>query len=316
VCGEVFALAHSNGHPGFGKLFDTLNTAFYIRGLSRQLREFLKHCPQCLVYQTRRHRPHGIYQPIESPPCPFHTITIDLVLALPVSISVERFDSMLTVTCKFSKRVLLIPGQATWSAAQWAKPLLKALCFVDWGIPKTILSDRDPKFLTELWTELFALLGTKLLYSTAYHPQTDGQSERSNQTVEIALRYYIATLEDPGQWPTILHLLQTGMNNSLATSTGMTPNEAVYGFTPTQTTTPLSRIESLDPTKACIEAADAIAFAQMNTKLHYDRRHRGLFLSVGDYALLRLHKGYNIPSARSRKLGQQYVPLTISSTVQ
>ena len=64
----------------------------------------------------------------------------------------------------------------------------------DWGLPKILLTDRDPKFLAELWEAIFHRLGVELLYSTAYHPQTDGSSERTNQTAEVALRFYIHTL--------------------------------------------------------------------------------------------------------------------------
>ena len=138
-------------------------------------------------------------KPIQSPPAPFHTITIDFILSLPLS--VEGYDIAMSVTCA------LIPGKVTWTTQDWAKSLLNQLALVDWGLPKVILSDRDRKFLGALWTELFKLLGVSLLYSTAYRPQTDGQSERSNQTIEIALRYYLSIL-DPKKWPTVLPRLQ------------------------------------------------------------------------------------------------------------
>ena len=86
----------------------------------------------------------------------------------------------MSVTCKFSKRTTLILRKSTWSAKQWAEVLLDRLWIADWGLPKVILSDRDRKFLSQLWTGLFERLGADLLYSTAYHPQTDGQSERTN----------------------------------------------------------------------------------------------------------------------------------------
>ena len=73
--------------------------------------------------------------------------------------------------------------------------LLERLDVADWGIPKVIISDRDPKFLSELWNTLFKSLNVSLLYSTAYHPQTDGASERTNQTSEIALCFYLYMLD-------------------------------------------------------------------------------------------------------------------------
>ena len=167
---------------------------------------------------------------------PFHTITIDFILALPVSVTeaqlAEGFDSAMSVTCKYTKRVTVVPGKSIWDAEERAKALLKQLALVDWGLPKVILSDRDRKFLGELWAELFKLLGVNLLYSTAYHPQTDGRSERSNQTIEIALRYYLSSLDDPRLWPTVLPRLQSYLNNSISAATGKTPNKAAYGFSP------------------------------------------------------------------------------------
>ncbi len=95
----------------------------------------------------------------------------------------------MSVTCKTSRKVTLIPGKNTWTAAEWAIKLLRRLHKLDWGIPKAIISDRDRKFTKELWQTLFEKLGVGLMYSTAYHPQTDGSSERTNQTVEIVLRF-------------------------------------------------------------------------------------------------------------------------------
>ena len=142
------------------------------------------------------------------------------------------FDCALSVTCKFSKRATLIPGKGLWNAKQWAEVLLERLWIADWGLPKVILSARDRKFLSQLWSGIFERLGVELLYSTAYHPQTDGQSERTNQTVETMLRFFLATLEDPTEWPHCLPRIQSVLNNAPAlSSAGRMPNEIAYGFT-------------------------------------------------------------------------------------
>ena len=305
---DVLRIAHGDGHPGYGRLLQKAS-AWYIRRVAKHVREYIRHCSSCQIYQTKRHMPYGAMQPIESPPVPFHTITIDFILSLPTS--VEGFDMAMPVTCKFTKRVTIVPGKSTWSAKDWAKALLNQLCLVDWGLMKVILSDRDRKFLGELWAELFKLLGVNLLYSSAYHPQTDGQSERTNQTIEIALRYYLSSLDDIRQWPTVLPRLQSYMNNSVSAATGKTPNEAAYGFTPTAALD-LWKADTADPTvidpaMARLAVSDAIAFAQMRAKFYYDQSHKPLDLAVGEHALLRLHKGYHIPSVTSRKLGAQRV---------
>lgn len=169
---------------------------------------------------------------------------------------------------------------------------------------------------------MFTRLGVKLLYSVAYHPQTDGLSKRTNQTVEIALRFLISTLEHPNRWPETLPRIQRGFNNSA--STGPSPNEVAYGFTPVQaldlgkpSTTAAAGLSLKDSRLITrLEAADAIAFGQMNAKFYYDRKHQPLFIKQGNYALIKLPKGYNIPSTASRKYSQQFVgPFQITEKV-
>ena len=140
LIGEVLEITHTKaGHPGFERTFERAVGSWYICRLGRHVRDFLHHCPECLVYQTHHHSPYGSLQPIQSPSVPFHTITLDFVLALPKS--KNGFDTVMSVTCKFSKRVTLIPGKKTWSAKQWAEALLERLWLADWGLPKIILSD-------------------------------------------------------------------------------------------------------------------------------------------------------------------------------
>lgn len=307
---DIFDISHDqNGHVGFSKCYEYVASSYYIKGLSGLLREYLKHCPQCQMNRTRRHLPYGKLQPILSPAIPFHTITIDFVLALPITR--DGLNCCLSVTCKFSKRVTAIPGKDTYSAKDWALALLLRLNITDWGLPKVIISDRDRKFLSELWNAIFTKLGVKLMFSTAYHPQSDGQSERSNQTIEIALLYFISTLDNPADWPDVLVDLQSSINNSLAVGPGKTPNEVVYGFTPVRSADlvmPAISDKQLSPILVRREAADAIAFAQINNKVSYDRKHLNVSLKAGDWALIKLHKGYNIPSSEllGRKLSQQY----------
>ena len=149
----------------------------------------------------------------------------------------------------------------------------------------------------------------KLLYSIAYHPQTDGSSERTNQTVEIALRFFVHALVDPSEWPQIFPRIQAIINNSSSLTTGKTPNKLAYGFSPWRPLDLLAALPTPDALSARADATEAISFALLNQKLAYDRRHQPLFMKVGEWALLRLHKGYSIPATAgvTKKLTQQYV---------
>jgi hypothetical protein len=192
VVPEIFELAHdSAGHQGFARTYERLAGLAIYKG-SRLLKQYIAACPQCNQNSTKRHRPYGSLQPIIPPPIPFHTITIDIVMALPNS--KDGKDQALTSTDKFTKRVGIIPGKATWSAEEWGVALVRHWQLTDWGFPRVIISDRDRKFLSNLCKGIFKTLRTKLLYSTAYHTQTDGQSERINATIEIMLLYFLAII--------------------------------------------------------------------------------------------------------------------------
>lgn len=134
---------------------------------------------------------------------------------------------MRCLLCKFSKAKILIPGRDDYSAADWAIFLLSYLRLCNWGIPRATISDRYSKFRSELWKTLFQVLGTKLLTSTAYHPQTEGLSERTNQTVEIALRFLVTF---GVSWPKALPALQSTFMNTTSAVTGASPNQILYGF--------------------------------------------------------------------------------------
>ncbi|RYC55019.1 hypothetical protein CHU98_g11190 [Xylaria longipes] len=269
----------------------------------KELQRYLKSCPECSVLRNRTHKPYGSLQPILSPLCLFHTITIDIALALPQS-SPNNNNAFMAVVCKFTKAVQIIPGRHDWSAADWANALLDRLLLVNWGIPKAMLSDRDPKFLAELWQQIWKRLGTRLLYATAYHPSTDGQTERFILTIKSTLRYYFHSLDDPSEWENCLPRLQFELNNSRASATGQTPSETMLGFTPNFI---LEMFDNQAKPRSRIEVSDAIALSSMTAKNYYDQRHQPIFFEVGQRVLLRLHKGYNIPKAAilGRKLGQQ-----------
>ena len=157
------------------------------------------------------------------------------------------------------------------------------------------------------------------MYSTAYHPQTDGASEKTNQTVKIAIRFWIATLKKPECWPDTMVAITSKLNNTISTSRGKTPNEVATGFT-VNDALDLTSVDkhTMDPSVLRLNTADAIAFAQMHTKFYYDEDHQPQFFHVGDWANIRLHHGYDIPAnkAKGKKYGQQYVgPFRITDRV-
>ncbi|CAI7921697.1 unnamed protein product [Closterium sp. NIES-54] len=131
-----------------------------------------------------------------------------------------------------------IPTNATATAEATARLFFDRIITIH-GIPATLISDRDPKFTSKFWKELMGLLGTKLAMSSAYHPQTDGQTERLNQVVEQLLR--TTCKDDVSHWDTQLPTLEFAYNNASHAATGKTPFFLCYGrepLTPQQPTTP------------------------------------------------------------------------------
>ena len=144
---EIITIAHDKGHPSFARYYEIVSRFWYIRGLTKLLRAFIRHCPQCLQLQIRKHSSYSSFQPIHSLPVPFHTLTLDFMLALPLNAA--GFNLLMSVICKFSKRETLVKGKETWSAKDQAYTLLQQVDIIDWGLPSELITNRDPKFLSE-----------------------------------------------------------------------------------------------------------------------------------------------------------------------
>jgi transposase InsO family protein len=127
---------------------------------------------------------------------------------------------------KLTKVVKLAATQSTFRAPDVAD-IVWRVWVRDYGVPRMIVSDRDPRFASGFWQELFRLLGTKLRMSTAYHPQTDGQTENTNKTIENMLRAYVNNHLD--DWDEHLLHVEMAINNAVQDSTGYSPFYLTYG---------------------------------------------------------------------------------------
>ena len=114
---EVFKLAHNEmRHPGYARTHEKLTRGIYIFNMSTKLHEYLRHCPHCQLHQTPRHSPYKSLQPIYTPSRPFHTITIDFILAL--SKTDVGLDCYISITEKFNKAITLIANSSSWTETQ------------------------------------------------------------------------------------------------------------------------------------------------------------------------------------------------------
>lgn len=229
---------------------------------------------------------------------------MDFIIALPRS--KNGHDALNSMTDKFSKANGFVPGCTDWSAEQWA---IATLCFwqtADWGIPVVLITDRDMKFLGNFWSTIFSLLQVKHLYSTAYHPQTDGQSKRTNQTYEIVI-CHVSHMHPELDWEEITPGIQWRLNGSPNVSTGQTPHRLLYGMDLRQPWALFRSIENQDFSPR-YDAEQALRLAAVIMKNAYDRNHMHIAFNPGDQVYIRLFDGYNIAAnvGRPKKFAQHY----------
>jgi len=153
-----------------------------------------------------------------------YSISIDFIGALPKT--VKGFDSIWVIVDRLTKSTHFIPIKTGMSVAKLAEIYIEQIVRLH-GIPSSIVSDRDPRFTSKFWESLQTALGTKLRLSSAYNPQTDGQTERTIQSLEDLLRACV--LEQGVYWVECLPLIEFTYNNSFHSSIGMATFEALYG---------------------------------------------------------------------------------------
>ncbi len=314
--GALFKIYHDDAnHCGYNRSYGRIAKGFYVHRLHQELKAYIASCPSCQVNQTLRTKVPGLLEPIESGPEPFHTLTLDLIVKLPHSnMSGKIYDSIMSITDKFSKAIILAPGKETYKANEWAQVFFDNVVR-RWGIPSGMISDRGAIFLSKFWTTVFTNAKVKLFTTTSYHPQGDGQSERTNQTIEIILRHYVNRFQD--DWAKHLPIIEMVHNNLKSASTERSPNEIIYGKNlrtgPEILAEGTSSTESgqFTSTVAQIrrEARDAISFAKLRMSKYYNDNRRPENFEIGDYVWIELARtmmgGYAVRGMNSRKLGPQ-----------
>lgn len=211
------------GHFGMEKTLELARCKYFWDGMASDVKDFVSTCPACQTSKAATTKPPGLLHSLPVPAAKFADIGIDFVGPLPTS---HGFDYLIVITDRLTGWVALIPTVTTLTSSAFSQ-----LYYDHWvskyGVPTSIVSDRDKLFTAASWRRLNSLLGTKLKMSTAYHPQTDGVSERSNKTVIQTLR---AWTDDQGRnWAANLQRVAFAMNNTLRRSTQHTPAELVFG---------------------------------------------------------------------------------------
>jgi hypothetical protein len=276
------------GHTGVDKTHDRVQRFFWWPNMKSDVHTYVTHCDACQRNKPRNHKAFGHLQPLPVPSRRFAVITMDLIVKLPSTSSVPVFDSILVIVDKFSKYTRLVPCRESMSAAAVAD-LLHTHWFSDFGMPDQIISDRGSHFNNHFLSSIFRILSIRHSLSTAYHPQTDGQTERTNRTLEAMLRQYVAPTQT--DWHSHLPNVQFAINNSFNVATGSTPFFLVFGQHPAtlgtlglHSTQPGTRFSRVSPSE--VPAATEVVSAWESAV----RRARVCLQSAAD----RMSKYYNV----------------------
>ncbi|KAL5838964.1 hypothetical protein ACOSQ4_011572 [Xanthoceras sorbifolium] len=291
---DVLAEAHKSKfvvHPGSTKMYHDLKRQYWWIGMKREVAEFVAKCMVCQQVKAEHQRPSGLLQPLPIPEWKWDKISMDFVTGLPLT--PQRYDAIWVIVDRLTKTAHFIPIRKDYKLNKLARLYVENIVRLH-GVPSSIISDRDPRFTSRFWRALQTALGTELNLSTAHHPQTDGQSERTIQILEDMLRSCI--LDFGGNWGEHLSLVEFAYNNSYQASIGMAPYEALYGRpcrSPSCWAELDERItigpEIIEETTSKVRIIqERLKVVQSRQKSYADLHRREVEYEIGDYVFLKV----------------------------
>ncbi|KAK2359441.1 hypothetical protein QL285_084814 [Trifolium repens] len=277
---------------------------------------FINSCAICQQTKHPNHLPYGLLQPLPIPEAVWEDISLDFITGLP---SFQNYTTILVVVDRFSKAAHFGKLHTSFTASAVAELFAEIICKLH-GMLKSIVFDRDPIFLSHFWQELFRLSGTKLRMSSAYHPQSDGQTEIVNKALQQYLRCFV--FDNPTKWGKYLKWAEWHYNSSIHSSTGLTPFQIVYGKPPptlSQYVLGSSKIEAVETDLMTRDTVMAmlktkLLKAQTVMKLYADKKRIPHPFKVGDLVFIKLrpYRQSSLGSQYSHKLSKRYYgPFTL-----
>ena len=283
------------GHFGRTRTLDAIRRKYFWHGMAASIREYVKTCDVCQRAAVHRHKEYGALESLPTPSRPFETITMDFITGLPPSKWRNQVhDAILVIVDTYTKWSIYIPCRKDIDAPQLAELFFERVVS-QYSVPKNMVSDRGSLFTSKFWSSLCWYLRARRKLSTAFHPQTDGQTERQNQTLEYYLRCYVNFEQD--DWTRWLPLAQYTYNHSTHSSTGVSPAEALMGFRGDLRVDVDTEIEQGGAPEALQHAQrleeirgilkDTLIIATEAQKRAYDKKHKPMSFKIGDQVMLR-----------------------------
>ena len=305
------------GHPGREMMSALLARQFFWPGVSADVRRFVRNCNLCSANKVWRDRKQGLLKPLPIPQRVWRHISIDFIEKLPLS---DGRENIMVITDRLSKGVIL-EGLEDLEADTVAKTFIR--CFYPHhGLPDGIVSDRGSVFVGHLWKRMCQMLKITRHLSTAFHPETDGSTERANAEVEAYIRMFVSYAQD--NWHSLLPSAQLAINGRDSTSTGVSPFFLMHGYHLEPLQLSEAPCDLLDPRSPAQigesivkKLADARSWAQMSMAAaqegqeEYANRHRQAApaYQVGQKVWLDLR---NIKTNRpSKKLDARHAKFTV-----
>ncbi|SGY38977.1 BQ5605_C003g02116 [Microbotryum silenes-dioicae] len=280
----------AQGHLGDMKTYRTVQQAYFWPNMSRDVKHYVQQCDSCQRTKARTTRIAGKLHSLPVPTQPMADIAIDFVGPLPAN---KGFDRVLMITDRLSGYVRLLPAREADTEAEVAARFHEGWHRL-FGLPQSIVSDRDKLFTSKFWTALHKRLNVKLQFSSAFHPETDGRSEKTNKTAFQILRVLVN--KEQSNWAECLAVCEYAINSSLNVATGKIPFELVLGYTPSLA--PLARVDGDDDLpsveellalrfQACEDVRDQLAISKVRQAAQSNKKRQDEpSWAVGDLVLL------------------------------
>jgi transposase InsO family protein len=211
-------------HPGVTKMRVDLKPLFFWKGVKADIVIYVAICLECQQVKDEHRHPARLLQSHVILESKWEVISMDFIVGLPIT--VQRHDSILVVIDTLTKSAHFVLVHTTYQAPDIARVFISEIVRLH-GVPKRIISDRGSVFTGQFWTSFQEALGTQLSFSTAYHPETDGQTKRVNQNLEDMLRMYV--MDQQKHWDEFLTLVEFAYNNSYQSTIKMVPFKFIYG---------------------------------------------------------------------------------------